>query len=689
MRHRQRFLMYFWVCFAIFIFYALSVQASSPKIRAAFWGIRPAEQAEKQLRLLKEHGLNAALVNDSGYTVKENIWREWGRIAGNYGIALFPIHSFAGTDEARVLKGKYRPYVDLHGKLFSSTPCPLDAEYWNVSIAERFHRLAPLSNIVPIAGVLFDTEMYGGDFSLYRNHCFCDVCWKEFIQQEPFFFSVKDPKIYTIEGKKRHEYLRKRRLLQQYADYQEAAVATILSRIEQQIHDINPALQLGFLGYRDNWFYHGLVRGLGTPVMPVLVFSESSYIRGYTQYVLQEQASIMTLRQIKTSAHSGESSTPIAQYIPGLWLGRFFPEDLPSQLSHLAMHASGYWLFTADSLWDDSPKPMPWYALLHREPQEYWNSIQKTNTELARSGDITEPVNNSFPPVYEASFYDQTQNRLITQPSLPHFLNEVLPELQKSRQHQGSETHPASEPVYRRTTLFHGLKYPRALGTIRITHIPLRSSSGLTTYMLFNKHGAVIQEGTLNNKNSSITLKLPSNMSDIFSLITKSGKDLTSVVFSGLSYVVEASSTFPLNTFNAAQTYTAYVAPGKNRLTLRAYCFSPQESALLSIQSPGGRIRQDTEIIKYTEIALPVVPSHNSYQHEQDTPPASSQLSFKLISEQAVPFSPISDTPSSPQIPHFWELTVSPFPGKLFEDVRMYLYNQEFPYLIAKNSLQR
>ena len=112
------------------------------KIQAAFWGISSVEQGEEQLRLLKTYGFNTALVNDSGYQVKEDLWRGWGQIADKYAIHLFPIHSFAGTDEIKVLKGKFRPYVDRQGKVLHSTPCPLDEEYWNVSIGQRFAQLA-------------------------------------------------------------------------------------------------------------------------------------------------------------------------------------------------------------------------------------------------------------------------------------------------------------------------------------------------------------------------------------------------------------------------------------------------------------------------------------------------------------------------------------------------------------------
>ena len=131
-------------------------------------------------------------------------------------------------------------------------------------------------------------------------------------------------------------------------------------------------LFLGILAYQNNWFYKGLIRGLGTTSNPVMVFSETSYIRGYTPYVNQENNNIIGTQN--------NSTQPIARYIPDVWLGRFFPEDIPSQLYNLAIHTDGYWIFTADSLWSAAHQSGP-YAL-HGSNEDYWVAFKKANDEL-------------------------------------------------------------------------------------------------------------------------------------------------------------------------------------------------------------------------------------------------------------------------------------------------------------------
>jgi len=659
------------------VFYADSITSTS-KIRAAFWGIKPVEQGEKQLRLLKNYGVNTALVNDSGYSVKGDTWSDWGKIAGTYGIKLFPIHSFAGTEEIKLLKGEYLPYVDRSGKTFPSTPCPLDANYWNISIVERFEQLAYLSKSTSIFGIVFDTEMYGAEISIYRDLCFCDVCWREFVQSEPFFVTAKDHAAYNLKKEKRFKYLTRHNLLQRYSDFQQQRLQEILSRIEKHIHSINPDLVLGFLAYKNNWFYRGLIRGLGTETKPVLVFSETSYVRGYTQYVDQERTFIE--ENTKRQEELSENSQPIARYIPGLWLGRFYPEDLPSQLYNLAKHTNGYWLFTASSLWTPGQKPKP-YAL-HGSNDEYWTAFKKANDELERFSQAPDTYQSNLPPVYPSSFYDTSQNRLFTPPSLNSFLRDTaleyiqrLEEFDKSRK---SNVQNRTEVTYRGTTLFHALNNTKA-AQIRITHIPLGFSDP-THYKLFDSDGALLQEGRLDHQKPSTTITLSANLSGVVSLLTESGVNATKVMFSGLPYIVEASSTFPLFIVNTVSTYDVYVKPNQKYLQLRAYC-SATQTAALTVQSPDNKVNQTTEIRKFTEIRVPVPVADNTLSLDSEPAKPNPQLSLQLSSGHAIPL----NLEQAENNRNFWTIAINPISSEPYETVQFYLHNEEFPYIFIKD----
>lgn len=635
---------------------AVAQSVTTPqKIRAAYWGICPPEQGEHQLQMLQQHGLNMALINDSGYTVKTDIWAGWGKLADTYAVHVCPIHSFAGTKEVELLKGQFHPYVDRAGRTLPSTPCPLDANYWNGSIVERFEQFAQLSKSATLFAALFDTEMYGTELSIYRDPCFCDICWREFVQS----VALQDQAAYQLGPEERAAYLTRHHLFDQYAAEQENRLQDIVSRIEQYIHALNPNLQLGFLAYANNWFYRGLIRGLGTAHNPALVFSETSYVRGYTPYVDRER------RAIEDETMPEEHTTPIARYIPGIWLGRFYADDLPSQLYQTAAHnSSGYWLFTASSLWMEGEKPDP-YAL-HGSNADYWAAFKQANAELDRLAQTPSTYHSVLSPVYPSSFYDSAQNHLSTPPSLPAFLG-------KAANHQPSSSPKGAETLvtYRGTTLFHGLKQtPTA--SIRITHVSLGYADA-THYTLFDSQGMVVEKGVLDDHTPSVTIPLSPQVSGLVSVLTESGINATQIEFSGLPYLVEASATFPAYPVNTISTYTIYVSPEQHHLQLYAYC-SATQAAALTVQSPDQRVNQITEIRQHTEIRVPVPVETVSDR----TPEPNPQLSLQLDSGHAIPLNAEHSTNNQ----HFWTIAIAPLPSEPYEMIELYLYNAEFPYIL-------
>jgi len=619
--------------------------ASALKIRAAYWNIKPIDQAEEQFRLLKQHGLNTAIVSDGKYRLQENLWRGWGKIAGKHDIQLFAVLNFAVPGELKPLQEKYTPYVNRHGTVRHATPCPLDASYWHAVIGQRLEQLAQLSKTTQIAGVLFDTEMYGSDFSIYgTDPCFCDSCWKEFVQ------AAERQDAHNLPGEQRFDYLIQYQLFQRYSTFQSKRVQDILSRIERQVHSINPHLLLGFLGYRNNWFYAGLIRGLGTTSRPVMVFSESTYVRGYTAYADKEKRAIEKAaegrspenkkQKVKGESRVEENTSSIARYVPGLWLGRFFPEELSSQLYTLARHTDGYWIYTADSLWTAEPKPRG-YAL-HGSNEECWIALKRTNDELQHFSKAPGSFQSSIPLVpHLSSFHDTSQNRLVTNPLLKQFIHQI-----KLRE---TAVQNVSEITYRDKTLFHF--FNKKGGTIKIAYIPIGKYKGYTRYRLFDRDGLLLREGIVDHPYRPVTITLPANISGLVSLLTDAGANATQVSFSGLPFIVEASSTFPLTTINPEHIYAFYVKPEKKKVKLRAYC-SKDESAYITIQSPDDTTYQKINIIEFTEMYIPI---GNNFRNNRN----------------------------------FWAIAVNSASSKSYGEVRFYFYDEEFPYLITMPQYKR
>ncbi len=637
-----------------------------PLLRAAYLHLAPAEKSAERIRLLHEHGFNTALVADGHFSIHEERWRAWREQAAEHDLQVFAVLHFAVPQEFKPLYEHFRPYANRYGTTYPNTPCPLDAEYWNTIIGARFQQFARLANSTPLAGLVFDSEMYGSDISIYGDPCFCDLCWQTFMQIDGWEQE-------SLPADQRLHFLAQMGLWEKYVEFQRQQVQTILARIEQQVHTINPQLFFGFLGYRVNWFYDGLIQGLGTVDRPVLVFSESTYVRGFTTAVAVE------IRGVEAAAGSGVSfnmaaeSVPdmltrrvdrrglattgdkdaralkrIARYIPGFWLARFFPDDVSAQLYHLTTHTDGYWLYTADSLWRETGKARR-YVSLHDEPHVYWDSLKTANRELLRIADDPEGDKIDLPPIPLSSFYDVRQRRLLKPSSLPRFLQKRAP--------LDEQEHDSGLPriTYRRRTLFHCLN--PAGGTIRLTSVPLErdadpdffktfgGSIDPTDYMLFDAQGNILREGTLTPQAKTVSFIVSAQETGMISLLTSTTINGTQVSFEGLQCVVEASGTFPLATWNTARSYQFFAAPDKQQIKMRAYC-SSRDSAMLAIQSSDGNIQSTTEIDYFTEIRVP-----------------------------------LSSNPEG----QIQTITSSPSSSKPFGDLRFYFYDEEFPYLRPLN----
>ncbi len=631
---------------------------STVKIRGAYWGLKSVEEGAWQLAKLKEHDFNTALVKEGNYHLALDLWQGWGEIAGQLEINLFPVLNFSGPDERKHSPGRYARYVDPQGNRIENTPCPLDRQYWDHMIRKRFEQLAHLSNSTHFTGLIFDTEMYGSGVTIYRDVCVCDACWQHFVDS----VSSVMPDILGVahlSQEQRGRYLTTQNLLPMYEDVQKAQLQQILRPIEQRIHQINSQLGLGILAYADSWFYDTLIRGLGTTENPLLVFSETSYVLGYTPHVEQETARI-----------TGDTrDQAIARHIPGLWLERFYPKDIAPQCYALAAKTGGYWLYSARSLWSPVARPQPYS--LYAPVDRYWEALKNANLELCRLSEQSDSYHTPLPQISRSSFYHEIEQHLETPPSLRAFIHEhFLPYILGSQIQRDPRS---SHITFRGRTLSHYVPLPSSQKTavITITHIPVGKYAEPTHYTLFDQHGWPLEQGTLDRSTPSASVTLPHDSSDHYSLLTKSGMNGVQLSFSGGAYFLEASPTFRVHTIQAASQYMFYVSPDKKKtLNVRAYTWG-NDTAAMVIRSPEGQLAQETTIHGYADLEIPVVF------------PAIGELSFVVESGKARILES-SKTASSKQ--RFWSLTVSPVLLKPLKDVEVYFLDEQFPYLLVPGS---
>lgn len=645
---------------------ALIVDVERGRIRAAYWGIKNIVYAEEQLRRLRASGFNSALIKDGGFPIREYLWQGWGDQSRQQKIRLFPVINFAGQSERSALQAVYRPYVNRHGETLPGTPCPLDVEYWNASIGQRFEQLAHLSKRTGIAGVIFDTEMYGGEIAIYGDVCLCDVCWQRFFQTTQHALTKLKPEY-------RFDYLGEHHLVEQYTLSQEKQLQELVSPIEQRIHAIQPSLALGVMAYNSSWFYQGLLCGLGTAANPLNVFSEISYLQGYTPHIEQQQRALTAVPCPACSQEKQGMCQPSAAYVSGLWLGRFFPDDVPSQLYNLATNTAGYWLFTAESLWAEEPLAEP-YAL-HGNPEDYWNAFKIANDELQAFSQAPASYQTNLEPVYQASFYDDGCKQLLTQASLTTFMHHVASWYSNSEQRTTSQR---SKPItFRGRVLLHSFKTPDTTplhadnitkqtnepsGKIRITHVQLATYTDITHYTLFDSEGRILMQGRLDASHKVVELSLMPEFSGLLSLLVDSGANASQVQFFGLPSVLEASTTFPMATNSTIRSYKLYVPPEQSKITIRGYC-STGEAASLSFRSLQNQEIQRYTVIDFTDIRFPVPPAQSMNSSVQEEV----HLETSAFAKN-----------------NLWEVTVNPVEDTIFDDVQFHLYNHEFPYLIIE-----
>lgn len=284
--------------------------------------------------------------------------------AADAGVKFMPVLNWAGHPEARFLAKDGRRFVSVDGRRLEKTPCPNDPRHWKHVVQARFEAIGDLGMREAIAGALFDPEMYGADIGGYpASGCYCDDCWAQFVADT----RVDAPA--DLPAKDRAKWLRDNGKDALYLAHQEQALVAILRDLREAVHKEHPDLMLGFLNYRSGPFYRGLVRGLGTPERPVLIFPETTYATGYS--VAQVDNVAAEVRRI--GAH--------AIFVPGLWISKWYPDDLAAQAYHCAKHSGGYWLFTTYSF----TKPRDELKSDYRIPadaDEYWKGLKLANTEL-------------------------------------------------------------------------------------------------------------------------------------------------------------------------------------------------------------------------------------------------------------------------------------------------------------------
>lgn len=255
--------------------------------------------------------------------------------------------------------------VGAEGRAWSA-PSPWDNDFWEKEIVSSARVAAYWSKSHPsAAGLVLDLEMYGREPLFFGNGVdFGDLPFKAFLEHlgEP-----RRSQAWDLEASRRFAWLRDEGLLESYYAFLETGAEQMGRSLKKAVHSIRPDWVLGcyMAGILHRWFYRGLLRGLGEPGRPVLIFT------------FQRDAGI-DMEELKSRGIH-------AVHIRGLLMGMINKKDYPSLFAQSLGEHGGYWLNRLTSLVAKSgfyqveaPQDM--------EPQEAWEIIRQANQQLLSQG---------------------------------------------------------------------------------------------------------------------------------------------------------------------------------------------------------------------------------------------------------------------------------------------------------------
>ncbi len=108
--------------------------------------------------------------------------QQWAGQCKALNLAFIPVINWWDAAFAMQYVRNFNPVVTNNGTVLSKTPCPYTQDLWNRWINPRLLGLIQAAGSLPLAAVVIDTEMYNTEYSGYYYGCYCDTCYKRYMQ---------------------------------------------------------------------------------------------------------------------------------------------------------------------------------------------------------------------------------------------------------------------------------------------------------------------------------------------------------------------------------------------------------------------------------------------------------------------------------------------------------------------------
>ena len=261
----------------------------------------------------------------------------------------------------------YRKYRSSTEGLAQYTCCPIEETYitgqhvgkWAVTLAER-----------GADGMLIDMEMYHSDKAGYywpdQASCVCDECFKTYLRE----YAIDWETVFNqVPAEERGKWISEQQAEVHYRAFAAQRIVAMYDSIRDRCQKINPTF---FFGVAPGLMHlPGVGRGLGTPVVPCLVFSEHEYNHG--------------------PYRGSYISTERGEYLPMLFLcGAYVAAQPPQKLANSALQGSlycdGWWAYYGSALLNNTGvSEAPWTGygrVLGTTARDYLDLITATHTRI-------------------------------------------------------------------------------------------------------------------------------------------------------------------------------------------------------------------------------------------------------------------------------------------------------------------
>lgn len=291
-----------------------------------------------------------------------NAWRHMSSLLDHSDVRWLLGMNYPGGPHTRELPSSV---VGAEGRSWSA-PSPWDKEFWEKEIVSAARVAAYWSRNHPaVAGLVLDLEMYRRDPLFFGNGVdFGDAPFKAFLD---YLGEPRRSEAWEKDPPCRFTWLREEGLLESYYDFLERRAEEMGRSLREAVHAIRPDWVLGcyMAGILHRWFYRGLLRGLGEPGRPVLIFSFQRDV-GLDMEELRGQG-----------IH--------ALHVRGLLMGMLTKREYSTIFTQSLWEHGGYWLNRLTSLVAEKGF-YPVEAPQDMEPQEAWEVIRQANQQVFPPG---------------------------------------------------------------------------------------------------------------------------------------------------------------------------------------------------------------------------------------------------------------------------------------------------------------